>query len=335
MEDSEESFRIYIPLKLPSNKEVSSIDKSYLYELGNYNLKFDKLIHGCALTISPFETKKAAIDFFSSIEASIYWVLLKNKTGIIFPTKIRDAVFYDKPIKPTISPLKELIDSSDRYSIAGFYSAYQTVVMPMEKGMLRTEANPTVISGIGVDVLVDSLKESMQLPSLENVIKHEKLKLAIDLYSASHFEATNNAKFITIVSALEALTPEFRVSEVTENAINEVNSVLRKKRKDLKVGSKALADIQLLQTRLGLLKKDSIGNNMRNYIHSIVESNKDLGDPILVSNIIEEIYDTRSILLHQGRGNEDKIKEGLEFLSEFMPKLLEKLFIAEAEINTD
>ncbi len=51
------------------------------------------------------------------------------------------------------------------------------------------------------------------------MLKKENLTLAIDLYSNYHFETTDNARFITLVTVFEALIPDSEVSEITLKAI--------------------------------------------------------------------------------------------------------------------
>ena len=69
---------------------------------------------------------------------------------------------------------------------------------------------------------------------------------------------------------------------------------------------------------------------IRKYISEITEENSALGHQKEVSKKIENIYNIRNALLHSSTADNNKMKEGLHFLVDFIPKLLEWLYQKEA-----
>jgi hypothetical protein len=326
-----ERYSLYVPFTVAPGREISSIDKLDPFIINDYSLHLETFDYYYVIVISYFKDKESAIRFFSKLQSSLFWFSLKYKIGIDYSSIVKGVELYDKEIViDDDNPLKPVLEKVDWDSVEGQYDGNETVVLPANKKLMRFGAGKVrVTAGVGANIFMDCIKEVFDFPNPEKLVDNKKLKLAIDLYSTSQFEESDNATFITLVSALEALIPDSEVSTFTKEVINLINSELNKKRVEYDKESDERRDIEHLQSRLGELKKQTIGTSMRGYIKSIVDINVDLTDPETISRKLKEIYNTRSTLLHEGTADEDEIKVGLDFLREFLPKLLERLFINE------
>jgi hypothetical protein len=232
---------------------------------------------------------------------------------------------------PDKGMVKQLADTVGWDVIEGRYDADKAVVRPEAKKLVRWEmGRATVIAGIGADNFTQSIKEALLFSSPENVVKQEKLQLAIDLYSAFFFELSDNAQFITLVTVLEALTPEFDVPDVARKTLESAKALVKEARGGYSSNSNEWNDLEHLLGRVGKLKQQAIGTRIRKYISGVVQEYEELGDPQEVSNKLKDLYKNRSLLLHKGKADEHSIKDGLQFLRSFVPKLLERLYVAEA-----
>ena len=330
-----ERFVLYVPFSVPPGRQISPIDTSTAYKIAGYDVHLEKLTYFYALTIGPFDTEEAARQFFPKLRSSLLWVSLKYKVGISYPRSITDVTLTETPTPvPEKVIVKQLADKVGWDITEGYYDADKAVVRPEAKKLVRWETGrPTVIAGIGANNFAECIEEAMSFAVPENVIRHEKLQLAIDLYSAFFFELSYKAQFITLVTVLEALAPESEVPDIAKEELDSTKLLVKETRNRFSRDSREWNDLEHLVSRIGNLKKQAIGTVMREYISGIVLEHPDLGDPQEVSDRLRDIYKHRSLLLHEGDADEEAIKEGLRFLTGFVPQLLERLYVAAAEHN--
>ena len=129
-------------------------------------------------------------------------------------------------------------------------------------------------------------------------------------YLVPERKSSENAEFITLVMALEALASDLAIPDHAHGARSNV--------------------IHMITQMIGLvgkLKHQAIGKRLRPYISVLVMVNPDLGDEEEVSNRLKEAYRHRNNLLHGEFTDEGAVRESLEFLRVFVPKLLEHIEI--------
>jgi hypothetical protein len=225
-------------------------------------------------------------------------------------------------LEKPINYKKSLSDKLRLNIIEGEYDKDNTIVVQEDGGMISHSglyANPTKL------IDVKFVEESFEFPYPENVINQENLTLAIELYSNYHFERTDNARFITLVTVLEALTPRSDVSDIAKKSLDVAKEKLKAIRDLNEKDSKNWNDINHVVSRLGDLKTQAITTRIRTFIKNQVLTH-DLGDHKVISKKVGEIYGNRSTLLHDGKVDEDKLKENLQFLRDFVPKLLKAIY---------
>lgn len=323
-----EYLSLYMPFTTSYATHIfSSIEKFKKYRVTDYDLEVGKLENLYFLKISPFKTIEEAHNFFPKIKSSLLWVSLKENIGISFPFSIQNEVeIFKKPIK--ISDKSDFSDVFDEVGwkvVEGDYPADKAAVIPEKNKLMRTEwGKPKIFTTKKVDQLVECIEESLEFPFPENIFIKEKLLLAIELYSSHFYEKKDNVRFIQLVTVLEALIPDSEVSDVTQTVINSLHKTVKNKRNEYLQKNKEWQDLNHLLSRVSELKRQAIGKAMKMYISKIVKDNPELGDSQEISTKINKIYNTRSVLLHQGKV--DGGIEGLEFLEDFVPKLLETLY---------
>ena len=174
--------------------------------------------------------------------------------------------------------------------------------------------------------VIADINECLNLETIDELLDSKKLRVAVDLFSAYKFENTVTGKFVKLVTVLEALLPEGRVSSNSIKALGEAKAVIKSYRKVLKKSGVETNDIEHLLSRIGKLKYRSIGANLEEYMREVLEKNSNLGEPDMVIPKIREIYNARSSLLHTGEYDEQLIQEHLSVLSELIPGILKSYF---------
>lgn len=331
--DGLDRFVLYVPFTVSLGCEISSIDREIEHNVDTYKIRLEKLINFYAITVGEFDSIDEAHQFFPKLCSSLLWVSLKIKAGISYPKSITKIDFTDNQIQiAENSNFRMTTDQVGWNELDGFYDANKAVVIPDKRKFIKIELGiPKVVVGVNAENFVKIVSEALSFEAAENVVNNEKLQLAINLYSASCYELSDNAKFITLVTVLEALKPEGEeIPNIAQEVLKLAKSVVKEKLNSYEKNSVERKELEHLSSRFGNLKKQSIGKTIRNYISKIIEEYPDLGNKKDIIDNVEDIYDNRSILLHYGKANDEKIKIQLHFLVNFVPKLLEYLYRKES-----
>lgn len=262
------------------------------------------------------------------IRASLLWLSLTRRVGVSYSKKAGDLKLYDapKPV-PETEPLAHIGRATGWTAIDGHYDADKAAILPEHLRLIRWETgSASTVLGLNPETFFQPLKEALSFPWLHGVINNHKLMLAIELYAAYRFELGDNAQFITLVSSLEALLPEVQIPESSINALNSAKEVVKGIRDAYAAESAKWTEINHLLSRIGALKAEAIGTNLRAYVSSVISRHPQLGNAEKVSAKLRDIYSIRSILLHEGKFDYQAISENLSFLREFVPQLLAALF---------
>jgi hypothetical protein len=160
----------------------------------------------------------------------LLWIVVKFRLGLIFESTAEDMKLLETPI--TIAPdssFARLANSAGWPDVDGFYSAAKTVIIPEHKKLIREMmGRPTLIIGIGFANLVEALEEGLRYEKPDNVLTNRKLRLALEVYASSFFESSESARFLTLMTVLEALAePALRpglIIDCVDGLIEQVQS---------------------------------------------------------------------------------------------------------------
>ncbi len=328
-------FALYVPFTVSLGCEISLIDKGIEHNIDGYKVKLEKLTNFYAITVGEFDSIYKAHQFFPKLCSSFLWASLKIKAGISYPKLITEINIEDTPTKISKdSNFRMVVDPVGWNELDGHYDANKAVVIPDGKKLIKTElGDPKVVIGFNAENFVKFISEAISFESPENIVEDEKLQLAISLYSASHYEVSDNAKFITIVNVLEALKNEEEINDTPKQVLESAKLLIKEKRDSYRKDSEEWNEVENLISRVGNLKKKSIKRSIKEFISDTIIENPELGDKEEISKEISDIYDLRSDLLHDGIADCQKIKNELHFLNGFIPKLLEYLYRRQAGYN--
>lgn len=300
--------------------EICNLEKGqYEFEILSHKFIINKVhLNLYTITINSFSTKKEACAFLPKIFSFLYWIIVKNNLGISFPKFIRNPELKkDDQINSIFNML--------RLDIRNDVDNMNTIEI-IDESVEKIRGYDSVCVNKNVD-LEYSLK-SFGFRSPEKMVEQENLTLAIELYSNYYYDQTDNAKFVTLVNVLEALIPESNVPKVSLEAIKLLKNSVKKMRNEYSQESDEWKNLEHLLSRVGKLKYESIGKGMKNYIYDTIQKNRELGDPEEISDQIKKIYGYRSSLLHSGKIDENDLKISIQFLIDFIPKLLNVLYIS-------
>jgi hypothetical protein len=323
-----ERFVLYLPFSFAPGRIIGPIDSSISHCAGGYEARVEKLVNFYALTIGVFRTESDALNFFPKLRSSLLWASLKDSVGISFPKSLANVRLRNTPASvPESGIIAEVIATVGWDTIDGDYNADEAVARPQAKKLLRWEMGRASLSQtIGVSSFIGRISEALAFEYTANVLYDEKLQLAIDLYSSFFFEISENAQFITLVTVLEALTPDSEIPETGKETLKALKKLITEDMKKVPTDSEKWKHLEHLRNRVGGLKKQSISFALKDYVAKIVHENPCLGTLEEIAAQLRDIYNTRSLLLHTGAADEGAVKDSLEFLRSFVPRLLEQLY---------
>jgi len=116
-----------------------------------------------------------------------------------------------------------------------------------------------------------------------------KQSLALELYSASKFESSLRARFLTLVIAVECLSSQ---EEQPQNVLDHVKELVA-----LTKGSFEGPEKGRILSHVGELKKESISKSCQKFV------DKYLGPR--AAELFDKCYDARCVIVHDGEPRED------------------------------
>ncbi len=130
----------------------------------------------------------------------------------------------------------------------------------------------------------------------------------MDLFASARLEKSENARFIALITAIEALLEPVeyggQVCELIAHFTEQVDSV--ENMDDLIKGS--------IKDRLKYLKQETITKSIRRLIRKTLPGNK------RIENFMVEAYEVRSKLVHEGKSDEN-LGELILKVNEIMAKV--------------
>ena len=294
----------------------------------NGSLKLERLHHIYSLSLGPFPSPLDAEVGLANLRAAALWCAIEFGVGLRYPAGTQGATLFDAPIPiPPTQPMAFIGEMTGWLASDGHYDARLPVIRPDHKRLVRVEAGgATVTAGISIDRFMAKLEEALSFSGLSQASNDSKLMLAIEVALGHRFEVTDNARFISLVTSLEALTPDLAVTQSSAEAVEAAIRLTRTARDTIAREDPEWEAMNRLLSRIGKLKNDSIGEAIRSFIDDVMTRNPSLGDRNDIRKLVVGAYATRSRLLHDGSVAVDQLQCSLEFLRAFVPSLLRALF---------
>lgn len=146
--------------------------------------------------------------------------------------------------------------------------------------------------------IIDGIKESF-FSTHEPEIDKERLILSMEIFSASQLEITNRARFITLITSLEALSLQKDYKEYTEHVKDKINELIEAIKCEDNIPEKIRFSL------VGKIKREMSVESVRQAILDVVLKNT---SDATNKKLFDEAYNARSSLVHDGK-TEDNVEE--------------------------
>ena len=152
--------------------------------------------------------------------------------------------------------------------------------------------NMTPVVGKNPLALVETFNREFREPMLLT----EKQRLAAEIYSGSFFDVSHRSRFITLVTAVEALLEPSRRSESAQTLVSEIENITRSSDVDNATQNAILSSLQWLRF-------ESIGQTGRSLAKRLIPERQYGGRTSW--SFFTYCYQLRSQILHRGGAEDD------------------------------
>ena len=224
-----QQYLAYLPFLVAPGHTLEPTEGSVSSPYGTHQVKLTKFDEVYALTSGPHASVAEAKEYLEALRGALLWLSLTQSVGLRYSRDLGRLQLYEMPVPLTESNVfAEIFRNRGWDAVDGDYDAQKACIIPDHKRLVRAMCgNPTIWIRIPADNVVSLLREAFSFGSLREIGEEAKLTLAIELYASFRFEASDNAQLLTLVSALEALTPDAHVPAIAQDVIKDVKKLLK------------------------------------------------------------------------------------------------------------
>lgn len=288
-------YTLRFPFLLLNGNELDITEQSI--ELDGLKLLMQKPKNSpyYVMTIEGFQSEDAAVNYIGNVWAGLMWTLLCRGVFTKAHMGLKQVEYCNDPRRARLN----FLGFEFQGTVDGLINGAHPAVYPTQKIIRSITMNLATlrVSTPGNDVLT-FFKEGATFPNSSEVIKDDKLRVAMELYGAYYPEVSANARFLTLVMALETLaisTPRpQRVLDLMQKWDDEITEVLSEENLEPDV----VASLEGLKRTLFFRRNEE---SIRQQIRSLVQTTLgDDNDNVETARTAVEMYDHRSKLVHDG-----------------------------------
>lgn len=285
-------YTLRFPFALPRGKEIEVIEVSG--ELDGLTFTLKKQDRFYVFTISVFSTEDSAKNYTNNVWAGLMWLLLHRGLP-------PNAVFEPGKVVYAKDPYQAAKNYGFKHPVDGFIDGGQPAVYPTEKRICTEAAGQiTPLQTYSACDVLNFFREGVAFPASAEVIHDPKLRVALELYGAYFTELSANARFLTVVMALEALAMGIPRTQLVLSLLDKWKKEVEELQKAVAPDSEEAASLEALSRELLFRKEDSIRRQIRSLVFTTLQANGDEDAEAMATKAVQ-VYDYRSTLVHEGK----------------------------------
>jgi len=320
-------FTLRYPFSLPPGQEIAVTEESTNVGDLNFSLKRQDRLY--ILTISGFNSEEEAKQYINNVWAGLMWLLLHHGLSPNAELEAQKVTYTEDPYQAARNISKNF-GLQVGGPVDGLIDGARPAVYPSEKNIRTlTVGQAAVIISTPVSAVFSFLSEGVSYPRSGGVNKVPKLRLALELYSAYYTETSANARFLTLVMALEALSSGVARTPLVIGLLDKWKSELGEVVKTVDLSSDDAASLKAMGRELSFRKEDSIRMQIRNVVLTTLQASGDQDAGQTAKDAVK-IYDLRSTLVHEGKLEQQVLSKATSDAKIIVERVLRARFIQEA-----
>jgi hypothetical protein len=145
------------------------------------------------------------------------------------------------------------------------------------------------------DEVISGVKDAF-FSEYETKIDRKRILLAMEIFSSSQLEITERAKFISLITSLEALSLQKSYSEYTDYVKDKINELIEAIKNEENIPE------NIRNSLIGKIRREMSIESVRQAIIDIVLQNTKEAEN---KKLFDKAYDVRSSLVHDGQSDEN------------------------------
>ena len=293
-------YTLRFPFQLKPGREFSGLEGSFQRETGGLQLRIHRKGSLHIFEVQGFNSEESAKECINRLWAGLIWATLNR--GLAFT-----AVLEPQQVSYTDDPQKAAENLSKTFKIAidgpvdALIDGHLPAVYRSDKSVrVITLGTPTVTITSPFEEFIGLVIQGMELPNSQEIISDTRLRTALDLYVGYFSENSANARLLTLVMALEALTTPEPKPKLALDLLSKWQTEVQQLKGRLDQRSDDYAALEALERELIFRKESSIRNRIRVLVRETLNS---AGSPAAedFASRAAGIYDKRSTLIHEGQ----------------------------------
>ena len=329
-------YTLEFPFRLPPGQEIAVNGESI--ELEDLKFLLERKNRLYILKIEGFTSENKAKHYINNVWAGLMWVLLQLKLS---PDAELEAqkVTYAEDLSITPYQAAKNLSKSFGLQIEGpvdslIDGARPAVYLTEKKIRTITLGEPTLVLTTKAKDVLKILGEGVSFQRSDEVIEDKKLRVALELYGAYFTEFTPNAKFLTLVVALEALAIEVFKTKLALDLIEKWKIELEELLETVESDSDDASSLEALRRELLFREEDSKGRKIRSLVLKTLRDHGD-NDAEEMAKTANKMYGLRSKLLHEGWLEPQQLSKATSQTREIVERILLALFAKKAGKSKD
>lgn len=321
-------YTLRFPFRLPEGRVLSPLDEPASASCVDLSVKLTKHSDGYVLIATPFSDEHAAVAFIPHVYAGLNWTLLQYDLSVEFEMDPQPVYYAEDPQRAAqrlfgaetdVERVDALIDG-----------ARPAVILADRKVSVMTAGRPSLTTGVNAIMALTAFAEAAVLPRAEAVIQNQKLRTALDLYNVYFRERTGNARFLTLMMALEALTLSEKKPSYVIDLVKEWIADVRRRKSTLEQTTEEWAAYHALEQEIAHRQEVSVRKKISTMVWKVLSA-QGRDSATEAARKAVNLYDKRSRLVHDGYLPDGELREGTRELKEIVRSVLKARFVEVAK----
>jgi hypothetical protein len=312
-------YTLRFPFRLPPNSRIGPDEVSK--HVGPFELSLKEVNNLYVLKVRGLLSEVEAKAFIANIRTGLAWLLLKY--GI--PA---DADFELQTTQYFTDPEKVAADLSK--ASGGHVEPADGAINELSPAVYLTGKRIQVWSGVPEtmtthfplgEFVLDPLSEGVMFPASKAFAEDHKLTVALDLYGAYFTEKSSNARFLTLIMALEVLAVDVERSTFVLELLDQWGKQVSELRKTVEPKSEDAQSLDDIGRQILHKRVSSKRGKIRNLVLFTLQDVAGV-DAVGLAKKARDLYDLRSTLVHEGSLDPKELGRAIEDGNDIVRRVL-------------
>jgi hypothetical protein len=315
-------YTLRVPFTVPLNREIMGLPISG--NLDDLIFVLDKEDRFYVITVEGFTTENAAKEYLNNIWAGLMWLLLHRGLS-------PDAVFETSKVVYAEDPYEAAKNYGFKNPIDAFIDGGCPAVYPTNKRICKETANPiTPYQTYHARDVFNLFRDGLAFEGSATVILDRKLRVALELWGAYFTEISSNARFLSLIMALEAMATGIPRTQLVLDLLEKWKKEVEALRNTVEAESDDDLSLEALGREVLVRKEDSIRRQIRRLVFTTLQSNGDKDAAVMAKKALD-VYDQRSTLVHKGQLEPPELGTATNDAKNIVERVLKSRFLQNAK----